>query len=146
MSLQRPHVALAGLLLYCLAGILAYPNPSQREALIQLEASMQTGGQMVLTEAEQRLDAFLSLMKQKELMKADFPPAMHFFQARPLIRTSPIFSVLQKMPKGVLSLTEFVASCTFAFPVVECWQFADELLDCSIWQLTGLYHTLRIDL
>lgn len=123
VSLQRPRVALVGLLLYCLIGILAYPDPSQREALIQLEASMQTGGQMVLTKAEQQLDALLSLMKHKELMRTDFPPAMHFFQARPLIRTSPIFSMLQKMPKGVL--TEFVASCNFAFLVVEHWQFAD---------------------
>lgn len=102
VSLQRPHVVLVVLVLYCLTGILAYPDPRQREALMQLEASMQTGGQMVLTEAEQQLEASLSLMKQKERMRADFPPAMHFFQARPLIRTSPIFGMLQKMPKGVV--------------------------------------------
>lgn len=103
--LQLPHVAVACVLLCYLSSGLAYPDPSQREALIQLEASMQTGGQMVLTDAEQRLDALLFKMKQEELMRADFPPAMHFFKARPLIRTSSIFSVLQKMPKGVFSLT-----------------------------------------
>lgn len=76
------------------------PDPKQREALIHLETSMETGGQMVLTDAEQRLDALLFKMKQKEMMRADFPPAMHFFKARDLIRTSPIFNLLQKMPKG----------------------------------------------
>ncbi|XP_054475950.1 adenosine deaminase 2-A [Anoplopoma fimbria] len=99
--LQRPLVAAAAcLLLYHMAGVLAVPDPRQREALIQLEASMQTGGQVVLTDAEKGLDALLCKMKQQEMAKADFPPAMHFFKARDLIRTSPIFNLLQKMPKG----------------------------------------------
>ncbi|XP_074487978.1 adenosine deaminase 2-A isoform X2 [Sebastes fasciatus] len=98
--LQRPHAAVACLLLCYLTGGLSMPDPRQREALIQLEASMQTGGQVVLTDAEQRLDALLFQMKQKEVVRADFPPAMHFFKARDLIRTSPIFNLLQKMPKG----------------------------------------------
>nr|XP_046250151.1 adenosine deaminase 2-A isoform X2 [Scatophagus argus]XP_046250152.1 adenosine deaminase 2-A isoform X2 [Scatophagus argus]XP_046250153.1 adenosine deaminase 2-A isoform X2 [Scatophagus argus] len=98
--LQRPHAALAFLFLYCLTGGLSIPDPRQRQALIQLEASMQTGGQLVLTDAEQQLDALLFKLKQEEIMRADFPPAMHFFKARPLIRTSPIFGLLQKMPKG----------------------------------------------
>lgn len=98
--LQRPPVAMAAVLMCCLSGALSYPDPREREALIQLEASMQTGGQVVLTDAEQRLDAVLFKMKQKELMKQDFPPAIHFFKAKSLIRTIPIFSMLQKMPKG----------------------------------------------
>ncbi|XP_068580269.1 adenosine deaminase 2-A [Cebidichthys violaceus] len=98
--LQRPRAAVACLLLYYLTGGLAVPDPRQREALIQLEASMQTGGQMVLTDAEQRLDALLFKMKQEEMARADFPPAMHFFKAKDLIRTGPIFNLLQKMPKG----------------------------------------------
>ncbi|XP_076589996.1 adenosine deaminase 2-A isoform X2 [Chaetodon auriga] len=100
LLLQRPHAAVACLLWCCLTGVLSIPDPRQREALIKQEASMQTGGQMVLTDAEQQLDALLFKMKQEEIMRADFPPAMHFFQARTLIRTSPIFSLLQKMPKG----------------------------------------------
>lgn len=98
--LQRPHAAVACLLLHYLTCGLSIPDPRQREALIQLESSMQTGGQTVLTDAEQRLDALLFKMKQEEVVRADFPPAMHFFKARPLIRTSPIFGLLQKMPKG----------------------------------------------
>lgn len=102
--LQRPPAAVACLLLCCLTGGLSVPDPGRREALIRLEASMQTGGQVVTTEAERRLDALLFTMKRREMAAADFPPAMHFFQARRLIRTSPIFSLLQKMPKGMLVL------------------------------------------
>nr|XP_020458684.1 adenosine deaminase CECR1 [Monopterus albus] len=97
---QRPHAAGLCLLLCLFAGALSIPDPRLREALIQLEASMQTGGEMVLTDAEQRLDARLCKLKQEEMVRADFPPAMHFFKARDLIRTSPMFSLLQKMPKG----------------------------------------------
>lgn len=95
---QRPHVVC--LLLCYLTSCLSIPDPRHREALIELEASMQTGGQMVLTDAEKRMDALLFKMKQVEMAKVDFPPAMHFFKARDLIRNSPIFSLLHKMPKG----------------------------------------------
>lgn len=61
---------------------------------------MQTGGQLVLNEDEKRLNSRLLQMKQEELMRADFPPAMHFFKARNLIKESPLFALLQKMPKG----------------------------------------------
>lgn len=97
---QRPLAAVLCLLLCCVTGGLPLPDPKQREALIRLEASMQTGGQAVLNEPEKRLDARLFKMKQEEMTRADFPPAMHFFRARSLIRASPIFSLLRKMPKG----------------------------------------------
>lgn len=76
------------------------PDPKCREALIEMEASMQTGGLMVLNEKEKRLNSRLLQMKKDEVLRADFPPAMHFFKAKELIRKSPIFSLLQKMPKG----------------------------------------------
>ncbi|XP_013889887.1 adenosine deaminase 2-A [Austrofundulus limnaeus] len=98
IQLQRPHAAVV-FLCFLTCG-LSIPDPRQREALMQLEAYMQTGGQMVLTDAEQRLDTLLFKMKQEEMARADFPPSMHFFRARDLIRTSPIFSLLRKMPKG----------------------------------------------
>lgn len=76
------------------------PDPTYRDALIQMEVSMQTGGQAVLNKDEKRLNSQLLQLKQKEVMRADFPPAMHFFKARGLIKESPLFSLLQKMPKG----------------------------------------------
>ncbi|KAM9376346.1 adenosine deaminase 2-A-like [Pholidichthys leucotaenia] len=82
------------------SGVQSMPDPRQREALIQLEDSMETGGEMVLTEAEKRLDTRLLKMKQEEMRRADFPPSLHFFKARELIRNSSIYGLLKKMPKG----------------------------------------------
>ncbi|MEQ2181645.1 hypothetical protein GOODEAATRI_013766 [Goodea atripinnis] len=92
VQLQCPLVAVACVFMCCLIGTLSSPDPRVREALIELEASMQTGGQMVLTDAEQRLDALLFEMKQEEISRGDFPPAMHFFSAKHLIQRSPIFT------------------------------------------------------
>lgn len=119
MPKQRPLVAVTCLLLYFLSGALTHPDPRQREALIKREASMQMGGQIVLTDAEQRLNSVLMKKKQEELWRADFPPALHFFKAKTLIRTSPIFSVLQKMPKGVFNVVPPILkhSCTFCIKV-----------------------------
>ncbi|XP_034032938.1 adenosine deaminase 2-A isoform X2 [Thalassophryne amazonica] len=102
MAVRLLHPLVAGLwLCLCLVTCsLTLPDPSRRQALIQMEASLQTGGRMTVSEAEQRLDARLLRLKQDELQRADFPPAVHFFKARRLIRASPIFHLLQKMPKG----------------------------------------------
>ncbi|XP_029952584.1 adenosine deaminase 2-A-like isoform X3 [Salarias fasciatus] len=107
-SPQRPPAAVLLLLVSCLSGSLSIPDPRLREALIQLEDGMQAGGKIKLTDAEKRLDDQLFKMKQEEMGRPDFLPAMHFFKARDLIRASPIFSVLQKMPKGgALHLHDF---------------------------------------
>lgn len=76
------------------------PDPAQRDLLMLEEAFRQTGGKVALTAAEQRLDTYLHLLKEKEMSAAVFPPAIHFFKAKPLIQESPIFKLLQKMPKG----------------------------------------------
>ncbi|KAG7270307.1 hypothetical protein CRUP_030207 [Coryphaenoides rupestris] len=82
------------------AGCHTAPDPSQRDTLIRQETSRQIGGRVMLTAAEQRLDARLRGMKEWEMSRPAFPPAVHFFKAKPLIEASPIFSLLQKMPKG----------------------------------------------
>ncbi|KAM9816283.1 adenosine deaminase 2-A isoform 2-T5 [Syngnathus typhle] len=99
-ELQRSLAAVAYLLLWHAAGVFSLPDPKKREALIKLETSQQIGGEIVLTDLEKLLDARLYKMKQDEMAKAHFPPAMHFFRAKTLIERSPIFSLLQKMPKG----------------------------------------------
>ncbi|XP_077453309.1 adenosine deaminase 2-A [Stigmatopora argus] len=97
---ERPPVAVFCLPLLFAAGVLPMPDPKLREALIALETSQQTGGQLVLSDLEKIMDVQLHQMKENELSKAPFPPAMHFFKAKPLIERSPIFTLLQKMPKG----------------------------------------------
>lgn len=76
------------------------PDPAQRDLLMREEAFRQTGGRVVLTAAEQKLDAHLHRLKEKELSAVEFPPAMHFFRAKTLIQDSPVFRLLQRMPKG----------------------------------------------
>lgn len=76
------------------------PDPAQRDLLMRQEAFRQTGGQVALTATEQKLDAYLHHLKEKEMSAAQFPPAIHFFKAKPLIQKSSIFKMLQKMPKG----------------------------------------------
>lgn len=75
---------------------------------------MQTGGQLQLTDAEQKLDAVLFKMKQRESQAGAFPPAVHFFKARELIRASPIFSLLQRMPKGMSTIS---IQCVFLISI-----------------------------
>ncbi|KAJ8002876.1 hypothetical protein DPEC_G00163510 [Dallia pectoralis] len=76
------------------------PDPRHRESLMSDEASRQTGGNLLLTEAELKLSAQLHKLKEQEMASLDFPPAMHFFKAKPLIQRSPIYRLLQRMPKG----------------------------------------------
>uniref|UniRef100_A0A4W4G8S2 adenosine deaminase n=1 Tax=Electrophorus electricus TaxID=8005 RepID=A0A4W4G8S2_ELEEL len=78
------------------------PDPHQRDQLLQQEASQQVGGRVDLTAAEQRLDSLLHKLKEQEMVAPHFPPAMHFFKAKPYIQKSPIFRLLQKMPKGAV--------------------------------------------
>lgn len=112
------------------------PDPAQRDLLMLEEALRQTGGKVVLTPEEQKLDARLRQLKEKEMQGVWFPPAMHFFKARALIQGSPIFKLLQRMPKGEFicewaacsSLTNVTLSskcigmCQIVFIVVESKQ------------------------
>uniref|UniRef100_A0A8C7ZH70 adenosine deaminase n=1 Tax=Oryzias sinensis TaxID=183150 RepID=A0A8C7ZH70_9TELE len=87
-------------LLWFVREIDGMPDPARRDLLMRQEASRQTGGLLMLTAAEQRLDARLHLLKEQEMSAALFPPALHFFKSKPLIRQSAVFKLLQKMPKG----------------------------------------------
>ncbi|KAG5273057.1 hypothetical protein AALO_G00147130 [Alosa alosa] len=89
------------LVLSCWAALgSAMPDPNYREYLIKTEKSQQTGGRVLLTNAEEQLSEVLQKMKQEEMESSEFPPAMHFFKAKPLINHSSLFNLLRKMPKG----------------------------------------------
>ncbi|XP_052453414.1 adenosine deaminase 2-A [Carassius gibelio] len=88
------------MLFLCCASCNCGPDPRKREALIRLEASRRTGGNMTLNERENLLDRKLQKLKQHDMEARQFPPSMHFFKAKHLIDQSPVFSLLQKMPKG----------------------------------------------
>ncbi|XP_053271109.1 adenosine deaminase 2-A [Pleuronectes platessa] len=95
-----PAVAPYVLLLGLMGSADGMPDPAQRDLLMRQEASRQTGGRVALTAAEQKLGASLHRQKEREMSAAQFPPAIHFFKAKPLIQKSSIFKLLQKMPKG----------------------------------------------
>ncbi|KAG7258560.1 hypothetical protein CRUP_032309 [Coryphaenoides rupestris] len=108
MELQRPPVAvtcrlLLLLLLLCLLLTLgtSSPDPDQRQRFIEFEASKRIGGHSHLSPEERQLDDRLRELMREEVARADLPPAMHFFKARPLIRSSPVYGLLRKMPKGI---------------------------------------------
>lgn len=67
---------------------------------MKLEELRRMGGGVQLNEQEKLLDSKLQTLKEHEMKVGPFPPSIHFFKAKPLIEQSPIFSLLQKMPKG----------------------------------------------
>uniref|UniRef100_A0A8C6T829 adenosine deaminase n=1 Tax=Neogobius melanostomus TaxID=47308 RepID=A0A8C6T829_9GOBI len=88
------------LLLWLVRVTFGMPDPAKRDQLRRDEASQQTGGRITLTVAEQKLDSHLRKLKLQEMSAAQFPPALHFFKAKRLIEKSPVYKILQKMPKG----------------------------------------------
>ncbi|XP_028256466.1 adenosine deaminase 2-A [Parambassis ranga] len=171
---QRPPVAHKDMQLSLFRAVVAHvsllwfvrvtdgmPDPSQRDLLMRQEFSRQTGGHVALSPAEQKLDAHLHLLKEQEMSAAQFPPALHFFRAKPLIEKSPIFKLLQRMPKGaalhvhsssLVSVEWLVKNVTYRPHCYICftWDNSVRFLfserqpfprwDCFYWQLLN---TLR---
>ncbi|KAL5279082.1 CECR1.2 family protein [Megaselia abdita] len=78
---------------------------SLRDKIMETEKLSALGGNVWLSEKEEKANVILMHAKKKEidegLSKPDlYPPGMHFFQAKPLIRQSEVFRIIQKMPKG----------------------------------------------
>ncbi|XP_072291451.1 adenosine deaminase 2-A [Eucyclogobius newberryi] len=165
-SWGRPLVVCLCMALCCPWGGLSMPDPKHRESLIQMEVSMQTGGQMVLNEKEKQLNSRLVQMKQKVVTRANFPPAMHFFKARDLITESPIFKLLQKVPKGAaLHVHDFsmtavewlVKNATYrphlymcctdtrSIRFIFCSQIPEPLPHCSAWVLVEKLRAMTIN-
>nr|XP_687719.2 adenosine deaminase CECR1-A [Danio rerio] len=100
ISLKDVSAAVMVVLLVCVSECKSMPDPRQREQMLQQELLQQIGGNMELNEAEKRMDSLLYMLKMKEITLSPFPPANHFFKVRHIIQQSPIFKLLQKMPKG----------------------------------------------
>lgn len=66
---------------------------------------MSTGGHAFLTAKEIKADEVLMNLKNKTIVEGvtsprSYAPAMHFFQAKPIIDNSSIFKIVRSMPKG----------------------------------------------
>nr|XP_033808633.1 adenosine deaminase 2 isoform X2 [Geotrypetes seraphini] len=108
---------LAVLLLCCLVSICSLmPLTKEREELISKEEFLQTGGNVVLTGREKKVNEMLVNIKEKERIDAmkngQFPPSMHFFKAKNLIEQSIIFNVLKKMPKDPAPIAPLPPNCS----------------------------------
>ncbi|XP_057711400.1 adenosine deaminase 2-A [Corythoichthys intestinalis] len=151
----------AAVTLLWLAATTGFLDPTRRDQLMRQEASRQTGGGVALTPAEQRLDNRLHRMKVHEMEAKPFPPSIHFFKAKKLIRDSPIFKLLQDMPKGgalhihsssLVSAEWLVKNATYRPNCYVCFTWDNSVRfvfsqqqpyprwDCFYWQLLS---TLR---
>ncbi|XP_054656910.1 adenosine deaminase 2-A isoform X3 [Dunckerocampus dactyliophorus] len=158
---MAPSLHQAVTLLWFLTAAVGMPDPIKRDQLIAQEASRQTGGKVALTPVERKLDAKLRQMKEREMWADPFPPALHFFKAKPLIQRSSIFKLLQNMPKGaalhihsssLVSVEWLVKNVTYRPHCYVCFTWDNSVRfvfsqrqpfprwDCFYWQLL---HTLR---
>ncbi|XP_029455711.1 adenosine deaminase 2 [Rhinatrema bivittatum] len=100
-------------LLFCLVSMCyLMPLTKDREAVINKEEFLRTGGNVILDMREKQVNQKLMSIKVAEITEAlrtgQFPPSMHFFRAKDLIEQSAIFNILKKMPKGAaLHLHDF---------------------------------------
>ncbi|XP_052410943.1 adenosine deaminase 2-A [Carassius gibelio] len=92
--------ALTVLMSLCIRECNPMPDPHQRDLMLKQDMSQQVGGRVELTAAEQQLDSLLHNLKLKEMAASPFPPSKHFFKVRHIVQKSPVFKLLQKMPKG----------------------------------------------
>ncbi|XP_041111358.1 adenosine deaminase 2-like isoform X2 [Polyodon spathula] len=100
----QPVRATMATLSVCLLCLCHSAPTSLREQLMQHEESQRTGGSLLLTGTEVQVSSLLRSLMEQELeawqRSGKFPPAMHFFRARKLIEQSPVFKLIQRMPKG----------------------------------------------
>ncbi|XP_068133359.1 adenosine deaminase 2 isoform X2 [Hyperolius riggenbachi] len=101
------------ILLLCVFRVVtAFPLQDQRVVLMEKEDSRRVGGNILLTEIEAEANKNLMKIKESEMNQSlatgIFPPSMHFFKARSLIKQSQVFNVIRHMPKGgTLHLHDF---------------------------------------
>ena len=80
-----------------------------RQNVLDKEHQMQLGAMTNISDAEHTVNVMLMKLKAKELENARrnvtiFPPAIHFFSAKPHIDESEVFKIIRIMPKGKLLL------------------------------------------
>ncbi|XP_063697319.1 adenosine deaminase 2-like [Culicoides brevitarsis] len=99
-------IVLLSLHLVTFASSRVVPNlDAIRTNMMMTEEKMLEGGSQTLTEKEILVDNLIRNLKREELNAglrnlSTFAPAMHFFQAKPLIERSKIFEIIKKIPKG----------------------------------------------
>ena len=116
LETMGPYRLSVGLFLisYCLpVSVLAVDVDSylaQRQHILDQEAGQVFGCGLTLDAQELAANSRLMQVKQREYDQAvanlKFPPAMHFFQAKPLMLQSEVYQIIRRMPKGLFRLTK----------------------------------------
>ena len=77
---------------------------NQRKALLQKDSLLYFDNATVLNDKEQQLNQKLVALQQNMIAdyKANhfFPPARNFYQSKKHIEQTPLYKIIQKMPKG----------------------------------------------
>lgn len=77
---------------------------AQREQLLQFDSSLRFDRDVTLSPAEQEVNTYLKALRAKEGADlnaiSQFPPALRFPEAKPIIDKTRLFSILKDMPKG----------------------------------------------
>lgn len=106
----------------------------KRDAFIKEEFSRSLGSDIVLSEAEQRLNHHVMKLKGEAIQNGvtnpgEFIPARHFFETVHEINESPLFKLIEKMPKGGVLHAHDTAICNLDFIVqLSYWD--------NLWQVT----------
>ena len=93
------------------------------------------GGNSILTKKEKLVNDTISKLKLAEIDLGyndieHYPPAMHFFRAKPLMEKSKVFQLIKKMPKGSLLHVHNSASVSSEF-VVKNITYRDDIYMCQ---------------
>ncbi|XP_034486059.1 adenosine deaminase 2 [Drosophila innubila] len=134
---MRRLLVLLGLVvgLFCaeLENTLSYEKA--RQAVLNAEERLMTGGRISLNSQESKVDDLFMQYKLGELAQGfrnaeQNTAGMHFFKAKPLIDRSAIFKFLQQMPKGAVLHLHNTAAVSSKW-VVQTMSYMPGMLRCT---------------
>lgn len=105
--MRRNYVILIALCVPIVANDLVNRHMKERNALLNKEAGMMLGSDIVLTESEQMANNIIMKMKHKIIDEGFANPqffnfSKHFFTYKEEVKNTQLYKILQKMPKGGL--------------------------------------------
>ena len=82
-----------------------------RQHMVQTENEQRTGGKLILTDKELKVNEKLLSLKKEEINHyrnendgQNFPPAVNFLKAKGSVESSKVYDIIRAMPKGEIFL------------------------------------------
>ncbi|XP_018564010.1 adenosine deaminase 2 [Anoplophora glabripennis] len=109
---------------------------TQRINILNSDNTLFAGGKLNLSDKELVVNELILKEKKAELTEAhqnvsNFLPSRHFFQARPDIEKSNVFSIIKKLPKGASLHTHLTAAVSADF-MIENITYKENIYGCFI--------------